>query len=71
VILTRLLDVGGARLASPARAAGQRVQAGGRAASRRADLPEEVDPHDFRKAVALLGVMGFVLADMPETLGGK
>jgi hypothetical protein len=35
------------------------------------DTLDKVDPHDFRKAVALLGVMGFVLADMPETLGGK
>src|SRR5204862_7208954 len=35
------------------------------------DTLDKVDPHDFRKAVALLGVMGYVLADMPETLGGK
>lgn len=35
-----------------------------------ADTLDKVDPQDFRKAVALLGVMGWVLADMPETLGG-
>jgi len=35
-----------------------------------ADTLDKVDPQDFRKAVALLGVMGYVLADMPETLGG-
>jgi len=33
-----------------------------------ADTLDKVDPQDFRKAVALLGVMGYVLADMPETL---
>ena len=33
-----------------------------------ADTLDKVDPEDFRKAVALLGVMGYVLADMPETL---
>ena len=35
-----------------------------------ADTLDKVDPLDFRKAVALLGVMGYVLADMPETLAG-
>jgi len=35
-----------------------------------ADTLDKVDPHDFRKAVALLAVMGYVLADMPETLAG-
>src|SRR5262245_35181082 len=35
------------------------------------DTLDKVDPHDFRKAVALLGVMGYVLADMPETLAGS
>ena len=33
-----------------------------------ADTLEKVDRDDFRKAVALFAVMGFVLADMPETL---
>jgi hypothetical protein len=36
-----------------------------------ADTLDKIDPQDFRKAVALFGVMGFVLADMPETLGGE
>ncbi len=36
-----------------------------------ADTLDKIDPHDFRKAVALLAVMGYVLADMPETLAGK
>ena len=36
-----------------------------------ADTLDKVDPQDFRKAVALLGVMGFTLADMPGTLGGE
>jgi hypothetical protein len=36
-----------------------------------ADTLDKVDPQDFRKAVALLGVMGYVLADMPETLRGE
>ena len=36
-----------------------------------ADTLDKVDPQDFRKAVALLGVMGFVLADMPGTLAGE
>ncbi|HEX6882474.1 MAG TPA: M20/M25/M40 family metallo-hydrolase [Planctomycetota bacterium] len=35
-----------------------------------ADTLDKVDPHDFQKAVAVLGVLGFVLADMDETLGG-
>ena len=33
-----------------------------------ADTLDKVDPQDFRKAIALLGVMGYVLADMPERL---
>ena len=33
-----------------------------------ADTLDKLDPQDFRKAVALLGVMGYVLADMPERL---
>ena len=33
-----------------------------------ADTLDKVDPQDFRKAVAMLGVMGYVLADMPERL---
>ena len=36
-----------------------------------ADTLDKVAPEDFRKAVALLGVMGYVLADMPETLRGE
>jgi hypothetical protein len=36
-----------------------------------ADTLDKVDPQDFRKAVALFGVMGYVLADMPETLRGE
>lgn len=36
----------------------------------RADTLDKVDPEDFKKAVALFAVMGFVLADMPETLAG-
>jgi peptidase M28-like protein len=35
-----------------------------------ADTLDKVDPQDFRKAVAMLGVMGYVLADMPGTLRG-
>ena len=34
------------------------------------DTLDKVDPHDFQKAVALLGLMGYVLADMPDKLGG-
>lgn len=33
-----------------------------------ADTLDKVDPQDFRKAMALLGVVGYVLADMPEQL---
>jgi hypothetical protein len=33
-----------------------------------ADTLDKVDPREFRKAVAMLGVLGFVLADMPGTL---
>jgi Zn-dependent M28 family amino/carboxypeptidase len=33
-----------------------------------ADTLDKVDPQDFRKAVAMLAVMGFVLADMPGRL---
>jgi carboxypeptidase Q len=33
-----------------------------------ADTLDKVDPQNFRKAIALLGVTGFVLADMPERL---
>jgi Zn-dependent M28 family amino/carboxypeptidase len=33
-----------------------------------ADTFDKVDPQDFRKAMALLGVVGYVLADMPSTL---
>ncbi len=33
-----------------------------------ADTLDKVDPQDFRKAVAILGVMGYVLADMPTRL---
>jgi hypothetical protein len=33
-----------------------------------ADTIDKVDPADFRKAVAMLAVMGYVLADMPERL---
>jgi len=36
-----------------------------------ADTLDKVDPQDFRRAVAMLGVMGYVLADMPETLAGE
>ena len=34
----------------------------------RADTLDKIDMQDFRKAIALLSVMGFVLADMPERL---
>ena len=33
-----------------------------------ADTLDKVDPQHFRRAIALLGVMGYVLADMPERL---
>ena len=31
-----------------------------------ADTLDKVEPNDFRRAMAMLGVMGYVLADMPE-----
>ncbi|REJ75193.1 MAG: M20/M25/M40 family metallo-hydrolase [Acidobacteria bacterium] len=34
-----------------------------------ADTLDKVEPTDFRRAVALFAVMGYVLADMPGTLG--
>jgi hypothetical protein len=34
-----------------------------------ADTLDKVDPSDLRRATALLAVMGYVLADMPERLG--
>ncbi len=34
----------------------------------RADTLDKVDPQSFRRAIALLGVTGYVLADMPERL---
>ena len=34
-----------------------------------ADTLDKVDVQDFRKAIAMLGVMGYVLADMPGRLG--
>ena len=36
-----------------------------------ADTLDKVEPEDFKKAVALFAVMGYVLADMPETLSGE
>ena len=36
-----------------------------------ADTLDKVNPDDFKKAVALFAVMGYVLADMPGTLGGE
>jgi hypothetical protein len=33
-----------------------------------ADTLDKVEPDNFRRAMALLAVMGFVLADMPGTL---
>jgi hypothetical protein len=33
-----------------------------------ADTLDKVDPQNFRRAIALLGVAGYVLADMPERL---
>ena len=35
-----------------------------------ADTLDKVDPTEFRKNVASLAVMTFILADMPETLTG-
>ncbi|MFT5049812.1 MAG: hypothetical protein ACI8QZ_001205 [Chlamydiales bacterium] len=37
----------------------------------RADTLDKVEPVNFRRAVALFAVMGYVLADMPETLTGE
>ncbi|MFQ5724692.1 MAG: M20/M25/M40 family metallo-hydrolase [Terriglobia bacterium] len=34
----------------------------------RADTLDKIDPQNFRRAVALLAVMGYVLADMPDRL---
>lgn len=34
------------------------------------DTLDKVDLQDFRKSVAALAVMSYVLADMPETLAG-
>lgn len=34
----------------------------------RADTLDKVEPRNLRKAVAMLGVLGYVLADMPERL---
>jgi hypothetical protein len=36
-----------------------------------ADTIDKVSPIDFKKAVAMLAVMGYVLADMPERLDGR
>jgi Zn-dependent M28 family amino/carboxypeptidase len=35
-----------------------------------ADTLDKVDPVEFRKNVASLAVMTYILADMPETLAG-
>jgi Zn-dependent M28 family amino/carboxypeptidase len=35
------------------------------------DTLDKVDPDDFRKSVAALAVMSYVLADMPEKLAGS
>lgn len=35
-----------------------------------ADTLDKVDPEDFRRNVAALAVMAFVLADMPDKLAG-
>ena len=35
-----------------------------------ADTLDKVDPTDFRKNVASMAVMTYILADMPETLAG-
>ena len=34
----------------------------------RADTLDKIEPENFLKAVAMLAVMGYVLADMPERL---
>ena len=34
-----------------------------------ADTLDKVDPEDFRKSVAAMAVMSYVLADMPGRLG--
>ncbi len=36
-----------------------------------ADTLDKIEPNDFRRAMAVLGVYGYVLADMPETLNGR
>jgi hypothetical protein len=36
--------------------------------STEADILDKVDPDNLRRAMGLLAVMGFVLADMPGTL---
>jgi hypothetical protein len=36
-----------------------------------ADTVDKVDPREFRKNTALLAVLAFILADMPEKLAGK
>jgi Zn-dependent M28 family amino/carboxypeptidase len=33
-----------------------------------ADTLDKVDPQDFRQAVAMLAVVGYILADMPDRL---
>ena len=33
-----------------------------------ADTLDKVNPQDFRKAMAALGVVGYILADMPDKL---
>jgi carboxypeptidase Q len=48
------------------RTAGERYMEWHHAAS---DTLDKVDPQEFRKHIAALAVMGFVLADMPERLG--
>jgi Zn-dependent M28 family amino/carboxypeptidase len=35
------------------------------------DTLDKVDPEDFRKSIAALAVMSYVLADMPERLAGS
>ncbi len=35
----------------------------------RTDTADKVDPQEFRKCIAAMAVMGYVLADMPERLG--
>jgi carboxypeptidase Q len=34
------------------------------------DTLDKVDPNDFRKSVAALAVMSYILADMPDKLAG-